>query len=174
MRKSILIGLVLTIGYSCSDNVVETDYRNQFLGNYRFEVVEYSCVLYSQDTSYRMYDTIAYEAIGSIEKYGHDRILIKYSQSEPTGRCISFDGNSWCQGSLDSDCVIDCNESHLYFVRNWITPILMENDSMILFQDYSRRNGNGYFYGIDSLNFLISEQEKTYSIAEFIKGVKID
>jgi len=154
--------------------MVETDYRNQFLGNYHFEVVEYSCILYSQDTFYRIYDTTYSEFTGSIEKYGQNRILIKYSQSEPTGRCISFDGNSWCQGSLDSDCVVNCNESQLYFVRNWISPILMENDSMVLFQDYSRRNGNGCFFGKDSINFLISEQEKTYGTDEFIKGVKIN
>ena len=171
MKHSLMIGFFIFIISSCTEDLNEYDY----LGNYHFSVQEYLYSIVQIDTSFTTeYDTVFYEFDGSIAKFRDNRLLIKYSQSQPIGRCIFSEGSSWCQGTLDSYCVSSCPESQLYFVENWITPLLVDNYELKLFEDYSRKNGQGRFLNNDSIFFILEEYEKNYGSKIIISGKKVN
>jgi hypothetical protein len=115
------------------------------------------------------WSTQLFQYRGSIELYNKDRLLIKYSSFQPLGRCLN--GTSWCQGGLSDPCVTNCG-GQLYYVRNWVSPLIYSNDSLLLFKDYSRLNGSGSFIK-DTISFVTRLYDKWSVYEEHITGIKI-
>jgi hypothetical protein len=148
------------------DSIPSTDYRTKYVGNYDFNLKLLTLEIYP-DTAY--WSTQLFQYRGTIELYNKDRLLIKYSSFQPLGRCLN--GTSWCQGGLSDPCVTNCG-GQLYYVRNWVSPLIYSNDSLLLFKDYSRLNGSGSFIK-DTISFVTRLYDKWSVYEEHITGIKI-
>lgn len=141
------------------------DYRNKYVGSYLFTII---------DKSYWMgeEDSIKYSFEGQIEKYSKNRLLIKYSSNSIQCDCETSE-NSMCGGPLESDCVQNCSVDKLFFVKNWVNPIVYDNDSLSLFDGYtmSKAYATGKFKS-DSVTLKLNYMEKDYGYHHIIEGIK--
>ncbi|MEI7501338.1 MAG: hypothetical protein WCK84_12935 [Bacteroidota bacterium] len=180
IRTTFFVILLLILTFGCrkenntmiqtvppEDSVHITDWRTKYVGQYIFNV-KYMNLVIGEDSAY--WGISLYQHQGSIELYNKDRLLIKYSGTSPWVRCLK--GSGWCQGNVSDPCISGCS-GQKYFVQYWVSPLIFSNDSLLLFQNYSRLNGSGKF-NHDTISFVTKLHDNWEVYEEYITGIRIN